>query len=107
MGNFLLFSVNSGRLSGAVLVAARCSSLLGKSSKFSTAYLLRPPDADDVSSAFSPKRAMRNVSAARAKVEPRLFDSTVSASTSLEADKLLEKKIVKEINFLELSQVVF
>jgi hypothetical protein len=42
---------------------------------------------------------MRNVSAARAKVEPRLFDSTVSASTSLEADKLLENKIVIEMNF--------
>jgi hypothetical protein len=43
---------------------------------------------------------MRNVSAARAKVEPRLFGSTaVSASTSLEADKLLENKIAKEMNF--------
>jgi hypothetical protein len=46
---------------------------------------------------------MRNVSAARAKVEPRLFDSTVSASASLEADKLLEKGIVrKKKEFLEI-----
>ena len=50
-------------------------------------------------STYIPKRAMRNVSAARAKVEPRLFGSTaVSASTSLEADKLLENKIAKEMN---------
>ena len=78
-------------------VAARCSSLLGKSSKFSTTYLLRLPDVDDISSAFSPKRAIRSVSAARAKVEPRLLDSTVSVSASLEADKLLENQIVIRI----------
>ena len=89
-GNFLFRSVESWRFSDAA--AARCSSLLGKSSKFSAENLRLSPDVDDISSAFSPKRATRSVSAARAKVEPRPLDRTESVSTSLEADKFLARK---------------